>query len=230
MPRYTPPPKAVVKSSFSAQLGAMLDFHRIDLVLDVGANRGQYARKLRELGYQGDIFSFEPQQDVRDLAAKAAADDPRWTVFPAMAVSDRQGKVTLQRSAEDDMSSLHDQTELHQSVSPSSAILHKETVESNRLDTILSGQDVSDRRIMLKSDTQGHESRVLDGLGDWLAVLQMIQLELPLSPLYEDAVPWNEVVDRLGKAGYELHGLKPGYFERKVARLLEFDAVFVRPI
>ena len=82
---------------------------------------------------------------------------------------------------------------------------------------------------MLKSDTQGHESRVLDGLGDWLAVLQMIQLELPLSPLYEDAVPWSEIVDRLGKAGYELHGLKPGYFERKVARLLEFDAVFVRP-
>lgn len=229
MSAYAPPPKDVVKSSFSAQLFAMMQYHQIDLVLDVGANRGQYAQKLRKLGYQGTIFSFEPQQDVRDEAAKAAEVDANWTVFPAMAISDREDRVTLQRSAEDDMSSLHDQTELHKQVSPSSAVQHLETVNSYRLESLLADHDVADRRIMLKSDTQGHESQVLDGLGNWIDHLSMIQLELPLSPLYEHTVPWNEMIDRLGKAGYELHGLKPGYFERKIARLLECDAVFVRP-
>jgi len=228
MSAYSPPPKDVVKSSFSAQLFAMMQYHQIDLVLDVGANRGQYAQKLRKLGYQGAIFSFEPQRDVRDEAAKAAEVDENWTVFPAMAISDREGRVTLQRSAEDDMSSLHDQTELHKQVSPSSAVQHLETVNSYRLESLLADHDVADRRIMLKSDTQGHESQVLDGLGNWIDHLSMIQLELPLSPLYEHTVPWNEMIDRLGKAGYELHGLKPGYFERKIARLLECDAVFVR--
>ena len=37
------------------QLAALLAFHRIDLVLDVGANEGQYGAMLRRLGYGGRI-------------------------------------------------------------------------------------------------------------------------------------------------------------------------------
>ena len=37
---------------------------RIDCLLDVGAERGNYAAKLREFGYQGQIFSFEPVSET----------------------------------------------------------------------------------------------------------------------------------------------------------------------
>src|SRR5687767_12447049 len=51
----------------------------IDLVLDVGANTGQFAGELREQGFQGRIISFEPIPAVyRDLERNAAA-DPLWT-------------------------------------------------------------------------------------------------------------------------------------------------------
>ncbi len=45
--------------AMQAHLRNLLQLHRIDLVLDVGANRGQFARLVRQLGFLGRIVSFE---------------------------------------------------------------------------------------------------------------------------------------------------------------------------
>ncbi len=38
----------------------LINRHNINLVIDVGANMGQFAIKLRHAGYRGQIISFEP--------------------------------------------------------------------------------------------------------------------------------------------------------------------------
>src|SRR4051812_7459724 len=49
--------------SYYAQLRALFEELQIDMVIDVGANEGQFARNLRYF-YSGEICSFEPVSSI----------------------------------------------------------------------------------------------------------------------------------------------------------------------
>jgi len=57
-----------------------LAVHDVDLVIDVGANIGQYASGLRKRGYLGRIWSFEPIDTAFKQLQSAAKGDDRWMV------------------------------------------------------------------------------------------------------------------------------------------------------
>src|SRR5262245_43242867 len=83
------------RSSEAARLRAMLDAHGVNLVLDVGANIGQFGALLREVGYRGRIVSFEPLSSERDVLAKIAEKDPDWTLAPQAAIGSDDGEVEM---------------------------------------------------------------------------------------------------------------------------------------
>jgi hypothetical protein len=61
-------------------LMALLELYRVNCVLDVGANRGQYGTLLREAGYAGRIVSFEPVPHIAQQLEAVAAKDGNWSV------------------------------------------------------------------------------------------------------------------------------------------------------
>ena len=65
---YDPEPAPAQEDLLRARL---LTSERVDLLLDVGANEGQYAVRMRRAGFQGRMISFEP------LSAAFAAQPPR---------------------------------------------------------------------------------------------------------------------------------------------------------
>ncbi|MDX1540791.1 MAG: FkbM family methyltransferase [Geminicoccaceae bacterium] len=212
----------------AVQLDLLLKRAGISLVLDVGANLGQYARRLRAQGYSGRIVSFEPLEKVHAELTSIAAADPRWEIAPRMALGAAGGEVTIEVSAEADMSSILPQSELLRAISPTSRISGRESVRLERLDIVGKRYLHPDDRVFLKVDTQGYEAAVLDGAGALLPRLHDIQLELSLVPLYEGEDGFRAMLERMAKLGFEPHLILPGYFERKLARQLQVDVVFMR--
>jgi hypothetical protein len=79
-------------------LNDLLREERINLILDVGANIGQFAREVREYGYTERIISFEPQTAAHARLRDLAARDPNWTVAERTALGAESGLITIHRS------------------------------------------------------------------------------------------------------------------------------------
>jgi len=211
-----------------AQLIAVLERFEISVVLDVGANAGQYGTALREWGYAGRIVSFEPLAEAHRLLERRAAADPAWLVAPRMAIGDRDGEVEIEVSAESDMSSVLPQTDLLRRISPSSRVVGRETVPIRRLDGLVEDYVKADDGMFLKIDTQGFEAQVLAGARRLLPELRGVQLEMSLVRCYEGERDFRDLIDDLGDVGFRPFLFIPGYFEHKLARQLQVDGVFMR--
>lgn len=215
-----------------AQLVHTLGLFGVGAVVDVGANEGQYATALRAHGWAGPIVSVEPIPEVHARLAARAAADPAWTVLPPMALgAEDGGTAVLEVSAESDMSSLLPQGGLLRRISPTAAVTRRIEVPLRRLDRIdllLPGGTAAGRGLFLKLDVQGAEALVIEGAAGLMPRVVGLQAEMALVPLYEGEASWRDTVARLEAAGFALHLLLPGYYERKLGRQLQADGVFYR--
>lgn len=212
-----------------AHLRHLLRHHRINVVVDVGANRGQFALQLRRLGFTGRIVSFEPQADLQGSLAAAAAGDPTW-VIRHCALGAAPATLTLQVFANDTFSSLHPMNSLGRHrfgelVAPT----REETVAVHTLDSVWA--DVAGpgpHRILLKTDTQGHDLEVLEGAAGTLAATCAIVAEAAIEPIYEGAPRLADLAAWLGARGFVPSGIFPISHRREDLALIEVDAFFTR--
>jgi FkbM family methyltransferase len=210
-----------------ARRGRLLRAYGVDVVLDVGANTGQFARELRRAGYAGRIESFEPQGAAFRALEQRAAADPRWKIH-RMAVGDRDGTATLNLAGNSLSSSLLEMLPAHADSAPESRYVGTEEVPTRRLDGLFDALAPAGSSVFLKIDTQGFERQVLDGAAGCLARIDTVQVEMSLVSLYAGAPLFGELLDRLQSLGYDLVGLEPGFAEPATGRLLQTDGIFHR--
>jgi FkbM family methyltransferase len=208
----------------------LLAYNNIDLVFDVGANIGQYAKLLRELGYSGRIVSFEPLSSAYSRLKAVSEKDPLWEIAPQAAIGNQEGEIIINIAGNSQSSSALPMLDAHLESAPESAYSGSETVKLSRLDTIAKDYIKSETKsIFLKIDVQGLEKQVLEGATAILPLVKGIKLELSLVPLYEGQVLFKEMIDIVEKLGYELYGIEPGFTAEKTGRMLQMDGIFFKP-
>jgi FkbM family methyltransferase len=221
--RYAPPksaPLSLIVASFK-EFG-------IDLVLDVGANEGQFATEIRRGGYTGNIVSFEPLSEAHGKLLQASDGDSRWNIYPRCALGDHNGEVEINIAGNSLSSSILPMLESHRSAAPESAYQGKEIVPVKTLDFATERYLKNACAPFLKIDTQGFEWQVLDGARDTLPRIKGILVELSLVPLYGGQHLWGEIIDRLGAEGFTLWAFEPVFSDPLDGRTLQVDGVFFR--
>jgi len=222
------PPAAERLGPHWSHLVTMLQRHRIDLVIDVGANVGQYALALRASGYHGRILSIEPVSATNSELVRATNEGLDWIALPRMAVGAHHGNLTINVSASSDMSSALPFTAQAQRAFAGDHVIAHEAVEVSTIDSLMTQYAAPDHRVFLKSDTQGYDLEVLRGAAGSLERIVGVQIETSLCPTYVGQADWRSIVDFLAPHGFDIHLVIPGYFSRAYGRLMEMDIVFFR--
>jgi len=220
--RYRP------EESLHGRLTQMLRHHRVDLLLDVGANIGQFASSMRQAGYRGRIVSFEPLADAHAELERRSLNDGLWTVAPRMAIGRECGEVEINVSANSFSSSLLAVLPRHVEAAPGSEYIGSEVTPLETLVTASAEYMDPNARVFLKIDTQGYEEAVLDGAGALLDSLAGIQLELSLVPLYEGQALLEPLLERLARSGFAIWGFWSGIHDPASGRMLQVDATLFR--
>lgn len=205
----------------------LLKNYNIDVILDVGANIGQYGSELRNIGYTGRIISFEPTSEAFAKLEKIASKDKLWQVNN-MSLGERDGESTINIAKNSVSSSiLKDLPQLTDSA-PEAAFIKKETIKIKKLDSVFESLNIKDKNVYLKIDTQGYEKMVLDGALESLKSVIGIQIEMALIPSYEGSLTFEEMSDKLKNLGFKLTTIESGHYNKKTGKLLEVDGVFFK--
>jgi FkbM family methyltransferase len=221
---------ALSQLALASHLRDLIRLHQPDLAVDVGANRGQFALHLRELGYHGPILSLEPQRALADalrpLAAETRSD---WTIIHG-AAGDANTELVLHTYADDTFSSFHTASQAARDrfgglLTPGAP----ETVRVRPLDDWLEETaHAGASRILVKTDTQGHDLAVLRGAPRTIGKARIILAEAAVIPLYDHAPTLADFTALLTPANFRLAGQYAVSHDTRDLAVMESDCLFTR--
>jgi len=204
----------------------LVKHHGINLLVDVGANSGQYGKQMRLLGYQGQIISFEPLTAAYQHLVRLSEADKKWEAYN-FGLGEKEEEVQLNISKNSFSSSILNINDNHTSAFPDSRYVDQQTIWTRTFDSVFEQMVGVRDRVFLKIDTQGYEMNVLKGAVKSLSRIVGIQLEMALVPLYQGEYLYQDIIQFLDQYNFKLHGVENGISDYESGRLLQMDGIFI---
>ena len=200
-----------------------LDLLRRGLVLDLGANVGDWSAAVLRAAPDALIVAVEPAPDPREVLTRRLGSQ---ITIDARAISDTIGNAPFHITRHSHNASLH-------SPRPGTDALYgglagwevKDTltVETTTVDTLAAGRSVA----VLKVDVQGSEREVLAGAERTLPQTQAVLLEVTFVSHYQGDATFPWLHNFLADEGFELVGLSDPFVSQQ-GRVLWCDACYLR--
>lgn len=174
------------------------------VVLDIGANRGQFARELLATS-DVSVICFEPVDAAFDDLCALAHHEPR--ISPRkLAVATSTGSADFHVQRSDVGSSLLEPlpNQGSQWLTASEVL----SVDTTRLDDFMTREGLANISL-LKSDSQGYDKRVIESAGAFLnpGCIGAVLVEVNFHQFYRDQDSFSSLLDLMHSSGYFLAGL-----------------------
>ncbi len=204
------------------QLLASLD---CTTVIDIGANRGQFALVGRHCFPHARIFSFEPLPEPAAVYRQVFSHDSEAVLYDS-AIGPKPEQRTMQVSARDDSSSLLPISSLQREIFPGTNEVGTVDVRVAPLNAFVREDDFVGPA-MLKLDVQGFELEALRGCESLLSRFDWVYCECSFVELYSGQKLAAEVIDWLSGKGFQIKGIYNPVYDRE-GRAVQADFLFRR--
>lgn len=179
-------------------------------VVDIGANRGQFALAARRWAPQARVISFEPLPGPAQVFRAVFACDDQVVLHEA-AIGPQAKRCEMHVSARDDSSSLLPIAGLQSKIFPGTGEVSTIEVQVAPLDTFINPDEIR-APALLKLDVQGFEYEALCGCEALLPRFEQIYCECSFVELYAGQKLAAEVIAWLAARGFRLVGMyNPAY-------------------
>lgn len=197
----------------------------IHTLVDIGANRGQFALAVRNSFPNVRIVSFEPLAAPASVYKLIFKDDQNVQLIEA-AVGPIAGEAEIHISARDDSSSLLPITARQNSLFPGTAEAAVTNIQVFRLTDVMTEREVV-TPALLKLDVQGYELEALNGCVDLLDKFSWVYVECSFMELYAGQALAGSVIEWLGSRGFNLCGVYNVTYDRNGCAI-QADFLFSR--
>jgi FkbM family methyltransferase len=194
-------------------------------VVDIGANRGQFALVARQCQPKARVISFEPLPAAAAKFRAVFADDDRVTLHE-VAIGPAPGNATIHVSKRDDSSSLLPITSTQTALFPGTEEAATIIVRVAPLREFILVPDILPPAL-LKLDVQGFEMEALRGCEDMLGQFAYVYAECSFVELYAGQALADEVIAWLRERGFGLRGVHNTEYDRG-GRAIQADFLFAR--
>jgi FkbM family methyltransferase len=193
----------------------IIDKHEVSIILDIGANSGQYGKCMRLNGYRNWIFSYEPDPNVFKTLEKNTANDTNWKVFNLALVDGDEERMQFFVSTNSGFSSsLLKSTEKLLDIYPKVTFENSIEVQCKRFDRCLDDL-TSEKGVFIKADIQGFEKRLFISLDlEKYQNVVGVMIEVSLIPLYEGEWGIAEAINHFTNSGFRLVGIASEDYRR----------------